>query len=158
MEKKDMPSLPDVAAGDRSEPVHSDTPEGPAPVKSLPPSLIQEEYSPQPNASVAEKVPRIVEEGNNRRVTPLNLLTKEPAWIDCPFCKRTSKTQCTTTGSNMQTVAGVLLCLFCICLACVPCMCGWCEKTTIFCASCGNKVATIPEDGQIQVVPAPPQV
>ncbi|KAI5920459.1 hypothetical protein F4810DRAFT_713468 [Camillea tinctor] len=156
MEEKILSPPPNVEAGDRSRPMNSDAPAGPAPVKTLPPNLIQEEYTSQSNAStVAEKVPRIVEEGNNVKVTPLNLLTKEPAWIDCPFCKRTSKTQCTTTGSNMQTVAGVLLCLFCICLACIPCMCGWCETTTIFCSSCGNKIATIPEDGQIQVVPAP---
>ncbi|KAI0179657.1 hypothetical protein GGR52DRAFT_208119 [Hypoxylon sp. FL1284] len=88
-------------------------------------------------------------------VTPLHLLSDEPALIDCPFCKQRAMTRIATEGSSTQTLAGVVLCMLCICLACLPCVAGCCENVHIFCTSCNNRVATILHDAPIMVAPGP---
>ncbi|XXH02039.1 hypothetical protein Hte_008404 [Hypoxylon texense] len=100
-----------------------------------------------------DKKPQASAGSNVRVVMPLHLLTEDPAWINCPFCRHRTKTRTTRQGTSTQTLAGAVLCIFCICLACVPCAAGWCENVHIFCSSCNTRVATIPHDGPIQVVP-----
>ncbi|KAI4863279.1 hypothetical protein F4820DRAFT_450142 [Hypoxylon rubiginosum] len=99
------------------------------------------------------KAPLVSVEPNARVVTPLHMLGENPAWINCPFCRHCTKTRVTREGTSTQTLAGAVLCLFCVCLACLPCVGGWCENTNIFCSSCNNRVATIPHDGPIQLAP-----
>ncbi|KAI0439766.1 hypothetical protein F4803DRAFT_25523 [Xylaria telfairii] len=137
---------------------HEINQDGPAPPTSLPPSMIQEENIKHLSVLPAANVPQVVVEGNPRMVTPIDRLTPQEAWIDCPFCEHTTKTRITKEGDSQQTLAGVVCCLICLPLACVPCIAGWCENTHIFCTRCGKKVATIPHDGgPIQVVPVTQQ-
>ncbi|KAH8900964.1 hypothetical protein GQ53DRAFT_740787 [Thozetella sp. PMI_491] len=75
-------------------------------------------------------------------VTPLEHLTPESKFIDCPFCHRRTQVQMQKEGTAMQTVAGVVCCLFCLCLACVPCLAGWFENENYVCTGCHKKVAT----------------
>ncbi|KAI1737132.1 hypothetical protein F4680DRAFT_221498 [Xylaria scruposa] len=154
VQKSDAPAqseatkTPDEKAGG-----HGLNPDGPAPPTSLPPSMIQEENTKHLSVLPAANVPQVVVEGNPRMVTPLERLTPQEAWIDCPFCQHTTKTRITKEGDSQQTLASVICCLICLPLACIPCIAGWCENTHIFCTRCGRKVATIPHDGPIQVVP-----
>ncbi|KAK2755648.1 hypothetical protein CKAH01_17317 [Colletotrichum kahawae] len=82
--------------------------------------------------------------------TPLNALGETPQPIDCPFCDKRTQTTITKKGTSMQTVAGVLCCLLCVCLTCVPCIAGWCEDTDYTCSNCHSRVATRPYNGEIQ--------
>ncbi|OTA82864.1 hypothetical protein M434DRAFT_400883 [Hypoxylon sp. CO27-5] len=117
--------------------------------------VIQQQYvSPQSNMVTSMKVPPIMPEGDDApRVTPLHQVNENPTWINCPNCQRRTKTKITKEDTSMQMVAGILLCLFCICLACAPCLCGWCQNTHIHCSSCGTRIATIPHDGPMQLAP-----
>ncbi|OTB00392.1 hypothetical protein M426DRAFT_26623 [Hypoxylon sp. CI-4A] len=53
------------------------------------------------------RVPQIVPEQDPPSVTPLGRLTGEPAWIDCPHCKRRAKTRISKEGTTMQTIATI---------------------------------------------------
>ncbi|KAH8157405.1 hypothetical protein CIB48_g10833 [Xylaria polymorpha] len=82
---------------------HEINQDGPAPPTSLPPSMIQEEKIKHLSVLPAANVPRVVVEGNPRMVTPLDKLTPQEAWIDCPFCQHTTKTRITKEGDTQQT-------------------------------------------------------
>ncbi|RWA09927.1 hypothetical protein EKO27_g5180 [Xylaria grammica] len=116
--------------------------DGPAPPTSLPLNMIQEENTKLSNTPVADNVPQVVIEGNPRMVTPLHRLTEDPAWIDCPFCKNTTKTSVTKKGDSQQT--------FVISAFSVWFYFGFRanQKTP----ECRREVATIPHDGSIQVM------
>ncbi|KAL2116209.1 hypothetical protein VTJ04DRAFT_10464 [Mycothermus thermophilus] len=107
--------------------------EQPAPVRDLPAN---------PAAPQQEQV---------QLVTPLEQLGDSPAWIDCPWCHRRTKTVVRTEGTTKQIFAGILCCLLCVCLACVPCIAGWFEDTIHSCGECSRTVATKPEGGGIIV-------
>ncbi|EFY93159.1 hypothetical protein J3459_011824 [Metarhizium acridum] len=84
-------------------------------------------------------------------VIPLNQLSDQPQWIDCPFCHQRTTTTVQREGTSMQIIVGALLCLFCICLTCVPCLAGWFEDTQYRCSQCKNMVAIGRYDGPIEV-------
>ncbi|KAI6080657.1 hypothetical protein F4821DRAFT_265677 [Hypoxylon rubiginosum] len=102
-----------------------------------------------------DKGPQISTGPNPPVITPLHMLTEKPTRIECPFCRQRAMTRVTKEGTSTQTLAGVVLCLFCVCLACLPCVGGWCENVNIFCSSCNNRVATIPHDGPLSLAPVP---
>ncbi|KAI8944659.1 hypothetical protein F4801DRAFT_585213 [Xylaria longipes] len=77
--------------------------DGPAPPTSLPPGMIQEENTKHLSVLPAANVPQVVAEANPRMVTPLERLTEQEAWIDCPFCQHTTKTRITKEGDTQQT-------------------------------------------------------
>lgn len=87
-------------------------------------------------------------------VVPLERLGENPEWVDCPFCRKVTKTRVDKEDSTMTMVAGGLLCLVCICLACLPCMLGWAQNTYHVCTQCGKQLAFRPHDGMLQVHPA----
>ncbi|KAI1103392.1 hypothetical protein F4804DRAFT_310302 [Jackrogersella minutella] len=115
--------------------------------------LIQEEYSSPQRPARDNRGPQIIREKDPPNATPLQQLTENPTWIDCPFCKKRTKTKVTKEGTATQSLVGFILCLCCVCLACLPCMCGWFEITYICCSSCNARVATIPVDGPLQLAP-----
>ncbi|KAI0012825.1 hypothetical protein F4779DRAFT_534743 [Xylariaceae sp. FL0662B] len=116
------------------------------------PQLVDHIQEKNPH-SLNTKMPPIVREQDPQMVTPLHMLGEQPTWIDCPACRQRTLTKITKEASSMQTIAGLVLCLFCVCLACLPCINHWCENINIYCSSCNARVATIPHDGQIQVMP-----
>ncbi|KAI1175535.1 hypothetical protein F4777DRAFT_321626 [Nemania sp. FL0916] len=128
--------------------------EGPAPPTSLPPALIQEEYVAPAAAPIADNIPQVVEVPNPPDVTPLQHLTEEPTYIDCPFCNRRALTRITKEGDSQQSLASLVCCLICLCFACLPQLAGWCENVHVWCTACGRKVAMIPHNGgPVQLAP-----
>ncbi|KAF4983722.1 hypothetical protein FZEAL_938 [Fusarium zealandicum] len=82
---------------------------GPAPAKTIPDRLIQAEdkVEPTPPEPVVVRAttgrgPEIEALPDVATVTPLHLLRKDPAWIDCPFCQRRTQTVVHTDGSPTQ--------------------------------------------------------
>ncbi|KAI0121796.1 hypothetical protein F4814DRAFT_190769 [Daldinia grandis] len=118
------------------------------------PNIIVEEPSEPPNIAVRDnKLPRIIQERDQPMVTPLERLDEHPRWIDCPACKRRTRTKVEKEGGGMQILVGFFLCCVCPCLACLPCMGGWFENTRIICSDCQANVANISHDDRVQVVP-----
>ncbi|KAI0523882.1 hypothetical protein F5B22DRAFT_592392 [Xylaria bambusicola] len=149
-----------AAAGGKSE--HQTVQDGPPP-PAYQPSVATNPYNPQqPSITPAVDI-TATQQGSaaikepQRLVTPLQALTEQPAWIDCPFCKQRAQTRSTRQGDSQQALASFLCCLVCICLVCLPCIAGWCENIHIYCSQCGREVAMIPHDGMIQVAPVPPE-
>ncbi|TRX92856.1 hypothetical protein FHL15_006262 [Xylaria flabelliformis] len=101
VQKRDASAQPEITR----TPDEKLNPDGPAPPTSLPPNMIQEEKTKHLSVLPAANVPRVVEEGNPRMVTPLERLTPQEAWIDCPFCQHTAKTRITSEGDSQQTLA-----------------------------------------------------
>ncbi|KAI1660527.1 hypothetical protein F4813DRAFT_350208 [Daldinia decipiens] len=85
------------------------------------PGIIVAEPSKPPNmAARDDKPPQVIQGQDPPMVTPLDRLDKYPQWIDCPACKRRTRTNVTEEGGGMQIVVGALLCCVCPCLACLP--------------------------------------
>ncbi|KAI3333111.1 hypothetical protein F4824DRAFT_473176 [Ustulina deusta] len=61
--------------------------------------MIQEENTMRSRILVANNMPRVVIEGNPHMVMPIPRLTREPGWVDCPFCRHITKTCATRQGS-----------------------------------------------------------
>ncbi|KAG6015633.1 hypothetical protein E4U43_005016 [Claviceps pusilla] len=85
-------------------------------------------------------------------VIPLNQLSDQPQWIDCPFCHKRAMTVVRREGTSMQIVIGAVLCLVCVCLTCLPCLAGWFEDTQYRCSSCNSMVALRRYDGPLEVL------
>ncbi|KAI1468175.1 uncharacterized protein F4812DRAFT_425853 [Daldinia caldariorum] len=121
----------------------------PAPISSL---IVEEPSRPPNTAERKNRPPRIVQERDHPMVTPLEQLDEHTHWIDCPACRRRTKTIATKEGDTMQIVVGILLCSVCPCLACLPCMGHWFENTRITCSACKVHIASISPAGQVQVI------
>ncbi|OTB11212.1 hypothetical protein K445DRAFT_218480 [Daldinia sp. EC12] len=121
----------------------------PAPISDI---IVEEPSRPPKMVTRENRLPRIVPERDPPMVTPLEYLDGNPHWIDCPSCKRRTKTVATEEGTEMQIVVGILLCSICPCAACLPCMAGWFKNTRIRCSSCKVNVANISKDGHVQVM------
>ncbi|KAI0158125.1 hypothetical protein GGR57DRAFT_35924 [Xylariaceae sp. FL1272] len=114
--------------------------------------------TPKPIAPpVVDYVSQVVELQNP--VTPLWRLGPDPTYIDCPFCHNRAITRIVKARCCEHTcqsrLAGAVCHFVCICRTCMPCLAGRCKNCTIYCTSCGNKVALIPRDGPVRVL-APP--
>ncbi|KAH9903980.1 hypothetical protein F4778DRAFT_733492 [Xylariomycetidae sp. FL2044] len=137
-------------------------PTAPEPVRTLPGGDVIEPIDRAPPPAYTGlppgKEPPMNPEGADppvaAMVTRIEMLTDQPAFIDCPFCHQRAKTTIQKEGTSMQVVAGVLCCLLCVCLTCVPCLAGWFEETYINCSHCHRTVAMIPSDGgPVRVMP-----
>ncbi|KAI1759689.1 hypothetical protein GGR53DRAFT_512858 [Hypoxylon sp. FL1150] len=145
------PQQEGISTGDEKQPqISGFTQEENSQTQKLNPPTMNPPNSSTPNN---DKGPQISVGQNAPMVTPLHMLTENPTMIDCPFCRQRAMTRVTKEGTSTQTLAGVVLCLFCVCLACLPCVAGWCENVNIFCSSCSNRVATIPHDGPLMLAP-----
>ncbi|CEJ93692.1 hypothetical protein VHEMI09265 [[Torrubiella] hemipterigena] len=112
---------------------------------------------PQQQTSNQQAAPGQAAPTQRHPTVPLHMLADGPQWIDCPFCHHQSQTVVTKRGTDMQTIAGVVLCCFCVCLACLPCIAGWCEDREYRCSHCKNLVAVHPDGGVMQIyTPAGP--
>ncbi|CAM1506124.1 Fc.00g057650.m01.CDS01 [Cosmosporella sp. VM-42] len=132
-------------------PAHLPAPEKTPPtVPATTENIIVDEPAPKMNMN-----PTITQLADPKRVTPLDQLGDEPQWIDCHFCKRRTKTKVEKEGDTMQCIAGLVLCMICVCLAPLPCIQGWFTNTSWSCASCRHKVAYRPHDGQIETFEPP---
>ncbi|KAI1478724.1 hypothetical protein F4774DRAFT_384808 [Daldinia eschscholtzii] len=120
----------------------------PAPISDI---IVEEPSKPPTMVTRENRLPQIVQERDPPMVTPLEHLDGHSRWIDCPACKRRTRTVVTEEGEDMQTVVGLLLCCVCPCLACMPCMGGWFKNTRITCSACKVNVANI-TDGRVQVM------
>ncbi|KAI1803236.1 hypothetical protein F4811DRAFT_526003 [Daldinia bambusicola] len=122
----------------------------PAPISSL----IVEEPSRPPNMEERKnnRPLRIVQERDHPMVTPLEQLDENIHWIDCPSCRKRTKTTVSKEGGTMQIVVGILLCSVCPCLACLPCMGHWFENIRVSCSACKVHIANISPTGQVQVI------
>ncbi|KAK6952730.1 hypothetical protein Daesc_005024 [Daldinia eschscholtzii] len=76
----------------------------PAPISDI----IVEEPSKPPNMVIREnRLPQIVQERDPPMATPLENLDGNSRWIDCPACKRRTRTVVTEEGEDMQTIVTV---------------------------------------------------
>jgi len=88
---------------------------------------------------------------NPLTVTPPERLGEEPSYIDCPFCKKRTKTEVRHKNSTVTTLAWVICCILTGIGAFVPCLCGWCQDTDHHCSECKNMITHKPHDGTVEV-------
>lgn len=86
-------------------------------------------------------------------VVPLHLMGDEPEWVDCPFCKKRSKTRVVREGRKRQCLAGTALCLACCPLLALPYCLHWFERREWFCSSCNSQIAVRIQDGELKLLP-----
>lgn len=60
------------------------------------------------------KPPQFVQERDPPMVTPLERLNEHAQWIDCPACKRRTRTNVTKEGGGMQLYVTVSSREFCL--------------------------------------------
>ncbi|KAH8599427.1 hypothetical protein B0O99DRAFT_591276 [Bisporella sp. PMI_857] len=135
--------------------VGANTGAGAIPAQELPSNPIQP-LQAAPPAYVESYVPQKQQPqnpDNQQMVTPLHLVSIQPTWIDCPYCRKRTMTRTEEHGEGMQIVVGAVLCLICICLAVVPCVAHWFEETEVYCSDkeCNKIIGVIPHGGQIQL-------
>ncbi|KAI1752825.1 hypothetical protein F4782DRAFT_530312 [Xylaria castorea] len=104
--------------------------------------------------------PPVQTEGNEatipRRITPLRQLRREagpePEWVNCPFCKQTTTIRRVAEPSDEAKCCLVCCGLLGLLFTCLPEKGEWWENIDVHCTSCDKHIATIPPDGEIQLV------
>lgn len=126
--------------------------------------------------------PAVKDDGVNgaRKTTPIRRLQREqgpePEWVKCPFCKNTTtvrrvsepsdeaKYARTSLPHNRMRDTMLILPTRCLTLCCcalgifrlfLPSGSKWFENIDIHCTSCDRHLATVPPDGEIQIVRVP---
>ncbi|KAI1421865.1 hypothetical protein F5Y12DRAFT_664077 [Xylaria sp. FL1777] len=104
--------------------------------------------------------PPVQGEGINgrRRITPLRQLKKEegpePEWIKCPLCKKETTIRRVSEPSDEAKCFAICCCVPGIFLFFLPGLANWLERIDIHCGSCGKHIATVPPDGEVEIVRA----
>ncbi|KAI0976623.1 hypothetical protein F4678DRAFT_413951 [Xylaria arbuscula] len=102
--------------------------------------------------------PPVKDEGvsSHRRITPLRKLQKqaspEPEWVNCQFCKKQSTIRRVSEPSDEAKCITVCCCSLGIFISFLPSAANWLEKIDVHCASCGKHIASIPPDGEVEIV------
>jgi len=104
-----------------------------------------------PQAARSNGPGAIVPIKNPLTVTPPERLGEEASYIDCPFCKKRTRTEVRHKNSTVTTLAWVICCILTGIGAFIPCLCGWCQDTDHHCSECKNMITHKPHNGTVEV-------
>ncbi|KAI0877718.1 hypothetical protein GGS24DRAFT_497648 [Hypoxylon argillaceum] len=105
--------------------------------------------------------PVVKDDGVNgaRKTTPIRRLQREqgpePEWVKCPFCKNTTTVRRVSEPSDEAKCLTLCCCALGIFRLFLPSGSKWFENIDIHCTSCDRHLATVPPDGEIQIVRVP---
>ncbi|KAI7485403.1 hypothetical protein KC351_g3942 [Hortaea werneckii] len=140
-------SPPSYTEASRDAPVQQHSPQQPMPQQQpMPHQAMPQQPVPNPYPMQQPMNP------NAAPVTPLHRLGIGPAWIDCPFCRRRTRTRVDRPESNMTYVLAVLCCCICVFLTCIPCLAHWFANVDHYCSECDKQVTHQPHDGPVEVL------
>ncbi|KAI0422598.1 hypothetical protein F5X98DRAFT_99909 [Xylaria grammica] len=102
--------------------------------------------------------PPVKGEGINKsqRITPLRQLRKEegpePDWVKCPLCNKVTTIRRVSEPSDEAKCLTVCCCFTGLLLFLSPGAGDLFEKVDVHCCSCEKHIASIPPDGEVEIV------
>ncbi|TGJ88302.1 hypothetical protein E0Z10_g475 [Xylaria hypoxylon] len=132
------------------------TPQQAAPVAKPPPAYHDD--LPIMSNPPRDYAPPVKTEGINSspKITPLRQLRKEegpePDWVKCPFCKKITTIRRVSEPSDEAKCLAVCCCTLGVIVSFLPSSSDLLEKIDIHCGSCEKHIATIPPDGEVEMV------